>query len=144
MLTRDCKRWVDVISKKIKELGKMGVPAAFCYIDSRITDVYTDAVPRNYCKDWHKINASQPDSQPDSQPAQHICLPKFPGPLKELNVRTLKSVVTATAEDMRSSWSGEWPYSWPEDIPFTNPRQVTEKFQGSWRSALKEIIAAAY
>ena len=109
----------------------MGVPAAFCYIDSRITGVYTDAVPRNYCKDWHKINASQPDSQPDSQPAQHICLPKFPGPLKELNVRTLKSVVTATAEDMRSSWSGEWPYSWPEDIPFTNPRQVTEKFQGS-------------
>ena len=86
------------------------------------------------------INASQHDSQP----AQHICLPKFPGPLKELNVRTLKSVVTATAEDMRSSWSGEWPYSWPEDIPFTNPRQVTEKFQGSWRSALKEIIAAAY
>jgi len=27
---------VDVISK-IKEVGKMGVPAAFCYIDSRIT-----------------------------------------------------------------------------------------------------------
>ena len=33
----------------------MGVPAAFCYIDSRITDVYTDAVPRKQLQDWHKI-----------------------------------------------------------------------------------------
>ena len=53
-------------------------------------------------------------------------------------------MVTATAKGMQFSWSGEWPDSWREDIPFTNPRQVPENFQGSWTSALKEVIAAAY
>ena len=85
MLTRDCKRRVDVISKKIKELGEMGVPAAFCYIapwsggvfmvgDSRITDVYRGS-SENLLQRLAQDNASQPDSQP----AKHICLPKLPG-----------------------------------------------------------------
>ena len=150
MLTRDCKRRVDVISKKIKELGEMGVPAAFCYIapwsggvfmvgDSRITDVY-----RGSSKNLLQRLAQDNASQPDSQPAKHICLPKLPGPLKELNGPMLKSMVTAIAKDMRFSWSGERPDFWPEDIPFTNPRQVPENFQGSWSSALKKIISAAY
>lgn len=48
MLTRDCKPRVDVIAKKIKELGDMGVSAAFCYVApiSRLTGIYRDCMLR--------------------------------------------------------------------------------------------------
>ena len=70
LLTRNCKRWVDAISKKIKELGEMGVPAAFWYIarwngggflvgDSRITDVYRGSSEK-LLQRMSLDNASQP------------------------------------------------------------------------------------
>ena len=71
------KRRVDVISKKIKKLGEMGVPAVFCYIapwsggvfmvgDSRIKDVYRGSSEK-LLQRLAQDNASQPDSKPAKQ-----------------------------------------------------------------------------
>ena len=67
-------------------------------------------------------------------------LPQLPGPLRELNARTLQSVVTAITKDLGVDWSGDLPTWWPQDVPFCKPRTVPPNYRGkrliknSWRT----------
>lgn len=57
-----------------------------------------------------------------------VHLPHLPGPLQDLNARTLQSVVTAITKDLSVDWSGEnW---WPQDIPFCKPRTIPPSHKG--------------
>ena len=130
MLSRDCRRRVDLI-KKIKELE---VPTAFCYIapwssevfmagDSRITDSFRSKV-EDILK---KLNSNDDKLEPDHHVG--LCLPKLPGRLETLNGRSLQTIIVAIAKDLKISWDGEKPDFWPEKIPFSNPRTVPESFK---------------
>ena len=69
-----------------------------------------EAVPRNYCKDCHKI-----------MPYVY----QMTGPLKELNGRMLTSTVTAITKDLQFSSLGQTS----GQIPIKCPRQVPEIFK---------------
>ena len=91
---------------------------------------------------WHlKL---QSDDYQDAECQKQFLFPKLPAPLETLNGRTLKSIVTAIAKDLRVSWDGESPEFWPENVPFRNPRNIPKEFKGTWSNALREVVAAAY
>ena len=132
MISRDCRRQIDLILKKIKELEDKGVPAAFCYIaqwsggvfmagDSRITDSFRSKVEDILKKLNDKL-----------EPDHHVglCLPNLPAHLEMLNGRTLQSVIVAIVKDLKISWDGEKPVFWAVKISFRNPHTVPEGFKG--------------
>ena len=134
MFSRDVRRRVDVISKKTKEMGEMGVPAVFLYIapwtggiytigDGRITGVIQDVMERIL------QSVSNAAADPGSS-TTGLCLPKLPAKLDEINCRTLQSILVAIAKDMNIDWSGEKPHYWPSEIPFVNPRTVPTECKG--------------
>ena len=105
MLSRDCRRQVDLI-KKIKELE---VPAAFCYIapwsgevfmagDSRTTDSFRSKV-EDILK---KLNSNDHKLEPNHHVG--LCLPKLPGRLEMLNGQSLQTIIVAIAKDLKISW----------------------------------------
>ena len=87
MLSRDCKRRIDLISKKIEQ-GDMGVPAAFCYVspcsggifltgDKMITEIVRSKVEEIL------QNQNDDDGKPQTEHHGGLCLPET------LNGRTL-------------------------------------------------------
>ena len=140
MVSRDVHRRVEVISKKTKEMGDMGVPAAFIYItpwtggiymtgDSRITSVLNGtSVVENllHCLS----NESEGGEDEEEKQVTGLCLPKLPAKLDNLNSRTLQSMLIAIAKDMKIDWRGVPPPYWPADIPFVNPRAKPPEYKG--------------
>ena len=73
------------------------------------------------------------DSREEEQSSNTMIvrLPHLPGPLQDLNARTLQSVVTAITKDLSVDWSGEVPTWWPQDIPFCKPRTIPPSHKGT-------------
>ena len=96
---------------------------------------YTSTVVNINCQNWMlmtqcrpKLLSNETSSEPDHQ--HKFYLPKLPEPLEEMNGRTLKSIVTAIAKDMRLLWDGEAPEFWPRYIPYTNHEICPRSFKG--------------
>ena len=89
--------------------------------DSRITDTYHDNMEGLLQK-----LAGGDNSKSD----QHcrLFLPKHPGPLEQLNGRTLKTMVIAIAKDLKIQWDSERPVFWPTHRPFVNPCNAPKNY----------------
>ena len=59
-----------------------------------------------------------------------VRLPHLPGPLQDINAKTIQSVVTTIAKDLSVDWSGDAPIWWPQDIPFCKPRTIPPSHEG--------------
>ena len=57
----------------------------------------------------------------DQSNGKEIILGPLPGPLLDLNLWTLQSIVIAIYKDLQVDWSRVVPQCWPKDVPFCNP-----------------------
>ena len=127
MLTRDIKRRVGVIEKKIKDLQRWGVPCAFVYAtcwtgglyvcgDKRITDQIKSSASKflETLEDTSEENTKVLETK--------FCLPYLPGKLSELNGKTICSMLVGLGKDLKFSWKDNPPAWWPSNVPYRHPR----------------------
>ena len=131
---RDIKRRIEVVKGKMKDLQAMGLPCAFCFVapwsgglvfngDARFTNVMADMA--------EKLMAAIGEKE-DQCSGKEIILGPLPGPLLDLNLRTLQSIVIAICKDLQVDWSGVVPQWWPKDVPFCNPRVTPPTYRGTY------------
>jgi hypothetical protein len=128
--SRDIKRRIDLITKKVNELKALGVPVAVVYSttktnglyvlgDSRITQVidkYRDEILMN--PDW---------VEEDVLYTTTVMLAPLPAKLSMLNGLTMKVLIRGLMKDLKLTWKSEKPLWWPATIPFqtsTVPPQI--------------------
>lgn len=130
MLTRDVKRRVTVIEKKIGDLQNMGVPCVFAYATSWTGGLYVCGDKRmakclkNSSSDLFQ-SLKEPSTSArtdDGGVASKLCLPKLPRKLSALNSKTAISMLVGLAKDLSLDWTGPVPEWWPELVPFQHPR----------------------
>ena len=129
---RDIKRRIEVVKKKMKDLQAMGLPCAFVFVapwsgglvfndDARFTNVMAD-MPE-------KFMAAIGEKE-DQSSGKEIILGPLPGPLLDLNMWTLQSIVIAIRKDLQVDWSRVVTQWWPEHVPFCNPRVTPPTYRG--------------
>ena len=135
MASRDMKRRVDVITKKIKDLDELGVPCVFVYAtpwtgglhvfgDDRMTSTVRDH------KDEYLQKLKTSPTESTSEKPDFI-LPRLPQPISEMNGRTLTSLIVGLAKDLDIKWTeAEKPTYWPDNVPFVHPREVPKNLKG--------------
>ena len=107
----------------MKDLQAFGLPCASCYVapwsgglvfngDARFTNVMADMA--------EQLMAAIGEKE-DQSSRKEIILGPVPGPLLDLNLRTLQVIVTAICKDLQVDWSGVVPQWWPKDVPFCSP-----------------------
>ena len=139
--TRDIRRRVEVIHKKLADLQNLGIPCAFCYSSTRITGSIftlgdtriTDVIERHK-NEIHKNLMEEQSELLDGHFSKeiHLILPPIPAPLEELGRSTLQSFVIGIMKDLGLRWSDPKPDWWPLDVPFVHPRLVPENFTGTF------------
>ena len=142
--SRDIRRRVEVIQKKLADLQELGVPCAFCYSsvrntgsiftlgDSRITEVmerHKNEILRNLIDGEHFERKLSKEI--------HLILPPLPAPLDELSRSALQSLIGGILKDLGLKWSDPRPNWWPLEIPFVHPRSVPENFAGNVHRPLR-------
>ena len=150
--SRDIRRRLEVIQKKMTDLQELGIPCAFCYVsvrntgslftmgDSTITQVIEG------CSDTilQQVSETQTHHHKHQHMLQHpagvqrsaevrMVLPPLPTPLEQLGAHELRTLVVGIIKDLQLKWTDPKPPFWPSDIPFQNPRSVPEGFQGDYR-----------
>lgn len=137
--SRDIRRRVEVIHKKLADLQTLGVPCAFCYSSTRNTgsiftlgDTRITNVIERYKNEIHHSLSEDPSDLPDGNFSKeiHLILPPIPGPLEELSRSTLQSLIIGILKDLGVRWSDTKPAWWPLDVPFVHPRCMPEDFSG--------------
>lgn len=133
MLSRDVKRRIQVITTKLQDLQKMGVPCVFTYATSWTGSLYVIGEDR-MAKEVQSISTSLLkclSEVPLSEPTSALVLPHLPGDISSLNFKTLSTMLVGLGKDLSINWKGEAPSWWPEDIPFQHPRDpAPENFKG--------------
>lgn len=127
MLSRDIKRRVGVIEKKIEDLQRYGVPCAFVYAtcwtgglyvcgDKRITDQIKSSASRF-------LETLEDSPEEDTKVLESkFYLPYLPGKLSELNGKTICSMLIGLGKDLKISWKDNPPAWWPSTVPYRHPR----------------------
>ena len=117
MNSRDSKRRVDVITKKIGDLEKYGVPSLFVYATPWTGGLYVvgdkrmASIVKNSQQEFLEVLQHQP--QEDMLPPKLI-LPALPQLIDEMNGRTLCSILVGIGKDLGIDWKGEQPEWWRE------------------------------
>ena len=133
MLSRDVKRRIQVITSKLQDLQKMGVPCVFTYATTWTGSLYVIGEDR-MAKEVQAISSSLLKclaEVPVSEPSSALVLPELPGDITTLNFKTLSTMLVGLGKDLSLNWKGEPPSWWPADIPFQHPRDpVPDNFKG--------------
>jgi len=134
MISRDAKRRIEVIIKKIANLQELGVPCLFSYAttwtgglfvvgDDRMTSIVKEQ------KDEFLGKLETEQSNCDASISTFL-LPTLPQPISEMNGRTLSTMIVGIAEDLNIDWKGEKPAWWPDSVPFSHPRDIPPQLKG--------------
>jgi len=137
--SRDVRRRIEVIQRKLSDLQELGIPCAFCYSsarntgsiftlgDSRITDV----MERHKNEILVNLSGSATDSTETGNSKEiHLILPPLPSPLEEIPRPTLQSIIIGVLKDLGIRWTDPTPTWWPMDIPFIHPRSMPQTYYG--------------
>ncbi len=152
MLSRDAKRRIEVIKKKLQDLQEMGVPCSFCYCTPWTRGLYIagdQRIGREVKSITNRILRSLEEEEgkkeEEGDKAMAVFqLPRLKAPLRDLNQRALVSMLVGIAKDVRLRWDGERPKWWLGGIPFVHPREAPPQFKGKWVEALRALLQAAY
>ena len=138
--SRDVRRRIEVIHKKLADLQELGIPCAFCYSsarntgsiftlgDSRITDV----IERHKNEILVHLSGDNPEqTEGNSSKEIHLILPPLPSPLEEISRQTLQSLIVGIIKDLGLKWTDSTPSWWPLDIPFVHPRSLPQTYYGN-------------
>ena len=136
--SRDIRRRIDVIQKKIADLQELGVPCAFTYTSARNTGSIftvgdgrvTDVIERHKNEIIKNLMDSETSDGSYSTNEIHMILPPLPAPLEDLNRTSLQTLITGILKDLGLRWTDPRPNWWPPDIPFVAPRSTPENFTG--------------
>jgi hypothetical protein len=156
--SRDIKRRLEVIQKKMTDLQELGVPCGFCYISARNSgtlftvgnSAITQVIEQSRDAILHQLSTSQNTPhvsqlpETDTTKEVHMLLPPLPAPLNDLTLQDLRGLVVSIVKDLGLKWTDPKPSFWPENIPFQYPRSAPESFQGCWTRALRHIIKTIY
>ena len=77
----------------------------------------------------------------EKESGKEIILGPVPGPLLDLNLRTLQVIVTAICKDLQVDWSEVVPQWWPKDVPFCSPRVTPTTFKGKQLRIIHKIFS---
>ena len=146
--SRDIRRRIDVIQKKIVDLQELGVPCAFTYTSARNTGSMftvgdcrvTEVIERHKNEIIKNLMDGEISDGSHSTNEIHMILPPLPAPLEELNRTTLQTLITGILKDLGLRWTDPRPNWWPPDIPFVAPRSTPENFSGWYCHMTKLII----
>ena len=136
--SRDIRRRVEVIQKKLADLQELGVSCAFCYSSVRNTGSLftlgdkriTDVIERHKNEILKNLIDLNYDHTEGSRKEIHLILPPLPAPLDQLSRNTMQSLIVGILKDLGLKWSDPRPTWWPPEIPFVPPRSVPENFTG--------------
>lgn len=131
MLSRDVKRRIGVITSKIQDLQRMGVPCVFAYATSWTGGLYVIGDDR-MATEVQAISTSLMNciSEPSPpEPTSAIVLPPLPERITTLNFKTLSAMLVGLGKDLSINWKEEAPSWWPKDIPFQHPRDPVPEHQ---------------
>lgn len=136
--SRDIRRRVDVIQKKIADLQDLGVPCAFTYTSARNTGSIftvgdsrvTEVVERHKNEILRNLMDGEVADSSHSTNEIHMILPPLPAPLGELNRTSAATLITGILKDLKLRWTDPQPNWWPTDVPFVPPRSTPENFPG--------------
>ena len=141
--SRDIKRRLEVIQKKMADLEELGVPCGFCYASIRNSGtLFTmghPAITQPIEKSRHLIldHLSKWSDKGDElagtgerRKKVHVLLPPLTRPLGELSLSELRGLIIGIVKDLGLKWSDPRPSFWPEEIPFQYPRTTPDGYQG--------------
>ena len=136
--TRDIRRRVEVIQKKLADLQELGIPCAFCYSSVRNTGSLftlgdkriTDVIERHKHKILKNLIDESFSDVGGGAKEIHLILPPLPGKLDQLSRSAMQSLIVGILKDLGVRWSDPMPVWWPEAIPFVHPRSAPENFAG--------------
>lgn len=145
--SRDIRRRVDVIQKKIADLQDLGVPCAFTYTSARNTGSIftvgdsrvTDVIERHKNEILKNLMDNEAGEGSHSTNEIHMILPPLPAPLEELNRTSLQSLITGILKDLGLRWTDPQPNWWPPEVPFVAPRSSPENFSG-WYNIIRGTV----
>ena len=143
--SRDIKRRLEVIQKKMADLQELGVPCAFCYISIRNSgtlftmgnSAITQVIEHSRDVIFQQLSKNQNGTSSDQESPQwerkeiHMLLPPLPAPLEDLSLQDLRGLVVGIIKDLGLKWSDPKPLFWPQEIPFQYPRNAPDGFQGN-------------
>ena len=135
MISRDARRRIEVITKKIADLQEYGIPCVFSYAttwtgglfvvgDDRMTSIVKEQ------KEEFLKNLKTPQPRMSDAGTSILLLPTLPQPICEMNGRTLASIIVGIAKDLNIDWKGEKPVWWPDSIPFSHPQDIPPQLKG--------------
>ncbi len=143
-----------MIKKKVQDLQEMGVPCSFCYCTPWTGGLYitgdqrigreVKAITNRILRSLEEREENDEEEGERDKPMAVFQLPRLKVPLRELNQRTLVSMLIGIAKDSRLRWDGDQPRWWPDGIPFVHPREPPVHFKGKWVDALRALLRAAY
>ena len=104
MISRDAKRRIEVITKKIADLQELGVPCVFSYAttwtgglfvfgDDRMTSI----VKKRKDEFLENLKIQQPNGDAG---ISTLLLPTLPQLICEMNGRTLQTIIVGIAKDL--------------------------------------------
>ena len=132
MMSRDTKRRVEIITKKISDLKEYGVPSLFVYATPWtgglcvVGDDRLCSIVRAH-KDESLGNLKV---EPQDIISPKLILPELPQPISDMNSRTLCSILIGIGKDLAIDWKGNRPEWWPDAIPFVHPRETPPQLKG--------------
>ena len=132
--SRDIKRRIDVVMKKLDALRELGVPCAVCYVShwTKGLMVYGDSRMTNVISNQAATMLQELENSEEPEPHDRgLFLPPIPAPLKDLNFRTMQSMIIALAKDLKVDWSEDRPSWWPQNVPFCHPRHTPSQYTGT-------------
>ena len=100
--SRDIKRRIDVAMKKVDSLRELGVPCAVCYVShwTKGLMVYGDSRMTNVISNQAATMLQELENSEEPEPHDRgLFLPPIPAPLKDLNFRTMQSMIIALATE---------------------------------------------
>ena len=136
---RDVKRRLEVITTKMEDLKKLGVPCAFVHVSYWSGGLYVTGDPKitgviqgQAQKILDELNSCDENQDEDEETTHHsnISFPSLPAPLQELNRRTLECILCKITKDLKVNWSGDPPHWWPSNIMFCHPRKTPSNLRG--------------
>lgn len=147
--SRDVRRRIEVIHKKLADLQELGIPCAFCYSSARNTGSIftlgdpriTDVIERHKNEILVNLSGDNLEQNECNKSEIHLILPPLPSPLEELSRPTLQSLIVGITKDLGLKWTDPTPSWWPLDVPFVHPRSLPQSYYGkSTNSSLSELI----
>lgn len=138
--SRDIKRRLEVIQKKMSDLQELGVACGFCYVSVRNSgtlftmgnQAITQAIEQSRDAILQELSKGSPkETHPSDGKQIHMLLPPLPAPLDELGLQDLRGLVVGIVKDLGLKWSDSKPSFWPREIPFQYPRTAPDGFQGT-------------